>query len=159
MKTAQFPTRIFGAILFLMAAVFPGSSPAGEELVSTPGLMEAAGAVDGIRIQPAADIPATIYTEDYGPSQVLEIFRPDMGPITVSRLATTCQCVRASMTKKTFARGERALIEIRNVRPSVPDGAEYGVFAVLESPYRVPLQGEVFVKSDRTPQPAAEGRK
>ncbi len=137
------------AILFLLSAILCGSSPAGEELVSTPDLMEAAGAVDGIRIQPAADIPSRIYTEDYGPSQVLEIFRPDMGPITVSRLATTCSCVRASMEKKTFAQGERALVEIRNIAPSVPGGAEYGVFGVLESPYRIPLQGEVFVKSDR----------
>ncbi len=119
--------------------------------MSTLEVMHAAGAVDGIRVAKAEDVPGTLYTEDYSLSQVFEILRPDMGPVEVSRLATTCSCLRASMEKKQFAQGERALIEIRNVRPSVPGGAEYGLFVVLDSPYRIPLQAEVFVRSDRTP--------
>ncbi len=144
--------RVFCAtLLFLVSCAVCGRSPAGEELVSTLEVMHAAGAVDGIRVAKAEDVPGTLYTEDYSISQVFEILRPDMGPVEVSRLATTCSCLRASMEKKQFAQGERALIEIRNVRPSVPGGAEYGLFVVLDSPYRIPLQAEVFVRSDRTP--------
>jgi hypothetical protein len=141
----------FGTItvLFLLSSVSCGRALAGEGLESTLEVMPAVAAVDGIRVVPAAGVTGTIYTEDYSDSQVLEIIRPGMGPITVSRLATTCSCLRAAMEKKVFAQGERAFVEVRNVKPSVPGGAEYGVFVVLESPYRVPLQAEVFVKSDR----------
>ncbi len=144
---------MLGALLFLLPAASRGRAQGGEEegLASTLELMNAVGAIDGIRVVPAPDIPTRVYTEDYGPSQVLEIIRPDMGPVTVSRLATTCSCVHASMVKKTYAQGERAFVEIRNVKPSVAAGAEYGVFVVLNSPYRVALQAEVFVKSDRKP--------
>lgn len=147
----KFTVGFFGMILFLFSGVFLTSSHGGEGLVSTMELMHAVGAVDGIRVVPAAGVPGKIYTEDYGSSQVLEIIRPDMGPISVSRLGTTCSCIQAFMEKKVFAQGERALVEVRNVRPSQAAGAEYGVFVVLSSPYRVALQAEVFVKSDRKP--------
>ncbi len=137
------------SVVALAFLLFPAAAQGGEEgLVSSLELMNAVGAIDGIRVVPAPDVPGSVYTEDYSPSQVLEIIRPGMGPIRVSRLGTTCACVRASMVKKTFAQGERALVEIRNVKPSVAGGAEYGVFVVLESPYRAALQAEVFVKSD-----------
>ncbi len=146
---------LLGAVLVLSSAVPGGPARAGEDgLSSTLELMEAVAAIDGIRVVPASDILPRVYTEDYGPSQVLEIVRPRMEPIVVSRLATTCSCVRAVMTKKTFDRGERAFVEIRNVKPSVPAGAEYGVFVVLASPYPAALQTEVFVKSDRKPDGA-----
>jgi hypothetical protein len=145
-------------LLILFVLAFAQLSRAGEEpLSSTLELMEAYGAVDGIRVVPATDVPGKIYTEDYSSSQVFEIVRPGMGPVSVSRLATTCSCIRATLAKKTFAQGERAFVEIRNVKPSVPEGAEYGVFVVLGEPYRLALQAEVFVKSDRVPEGAAGG--
>lgn len=154
----KYPVLVLGTMLFLGAAVFRGRADAGENevLVSSLELMDAVGAIDGIRVSPANDVPVRTYAEDYGPTRMLEIVRPDMGPITVSRLGTTCSCIRATMGKKSFGQGERAFVEIRNVKPSVPDGAEYGVFVLLNSPYRVPLQAEVFVKSDRAPAAAAE---
>ena len=142
---------LFGAILFVLPGVLCSRAQGGEGLVSTLELMNAVAAIDGIRVVPATDVPSKVYTEDYGPSQVLEIIRPDMGPISVSRLGTTCSCIQAFMGKKVFAQGERALVEIRNVKPSQAGGAEYGVFVVLTSPYRAALQAEVFVKSDRKP--------
>ncbi len=152
--TAKNFTCLAVSTVFVFAALCSGPSRAGEEgLSSTLELMEAYGAANGIRVVQPADVQGRSYTEDYSASQVLEIVRPDGGPVSVSRLATTCSCVQAVMTKKTFAQGERAFIEIRNVKPSLPDGAVYGVFVVLESPFRIPLQAEVFVKSDRVPAP------
>ena len=140
-----------GAVLFVLPTIACSRSHGGEGLVSTLELMNAVAAIDGIRVVPATDVPGKVYTEDYGPSQVLEIIRPDMGPISVSRLGATCSCIQAFMAKKVFAQGERAFVEIRNVKPSQTGGAEYGVFVVLTSPYRAALQAEVFVKSDRKP--------
>lgn len=144
--------------------LFPPVFAAETEIVSTMELMHAYAAVDGIRVVPAEGIPAKIYTEDYSPSQVLEIIRPDQGPISVGRLATSCACLRASLPKQTFAQGERAFIEVRNAKPTQPNGATYAIFVQLTSPHKLALQYDYFAKSTRKPgdpvpaeaQPASE---
>lgn len=138
--------------LILSACVsLAGSAAAQDGLVSTMELMEGIAAIDGIRIVKPADRSGTVYTEDYSASQVLEIIRPNMVPVTIGRLSTSCTCITASMEKKTFAQGERAFIEVRNVKPSKPGGATYAVWAQMTSPYRAALQFEMRVLSDRTP--------
>ena len=119
---------------------------------------DAIAAIDGIRVVAAEDIPEDMrksYTEDYGPVQVLEIIRPDRGPISVGRLMTSCSCLRAAMPKRDFAQAERAFIEVRNVKPTQPAGATYLVFARISSPYAATLQYELYAKSDRAPTASA----
>lgn len=127
--------------------------PAGErepELVSDfEMIFSAIAAVDGIRLVKAEDVSGNVYTEDCGPSQVLEIIRPNQGPIHIGRLTTSCACLQATMAKREYGQGERAFIEVRNVKPTVPDGATYLVFAQLAAPYKETLQFELFAKSDR----------
>lgn len=148
--TKTHTVRIMGLILAACLSL-AGAAMAQDGLVSTMELMEGITAIDGIRIVKPDDRSGTVYTEDYGPSQVLEIIRPNMGPITVGRLSTSCTCISAIMEKKTFGQGERAFIEVRNVKQSQPAGATYAVWAQLVSPYRAALQFEMFVKSDRKP--------
>ena len=125
-----------------------GSEPA---LVSSMEMdFSAITAIDGIRVVPAKDMPGKIYTEDHAPSQVLEIIRNGQAPITVGRLMTSCSCLRATMEKKDFGQGERAFIEVRNVKPTQPNGATYLVFVQLHQPYKSTLQHELFVKSTGT---------
>lgn len=138
------------AVLFLFA--FTAVPARSEELVSVMEMdFSGVTAVDGIRIVPVTDIPAKIYTEDYAPSQVFEIIRNNQAPITVGRLMTSCTCIRAVMEKKTFAQGERAIIELRNVKPSQPGGATYMIFARLNQPFSATIQHNVFVQSTMTP--------
>lgn len=151
MPSSRIHIFVLSAVLLLGSAVYGGE----EGLVSTMSLVPAVGEAGGITIVPAADIPAKVYTEDYGPSQVLEIIRPDMGPITVGRLHSSCTCVRVELPKRTFAQGERALLEVRNVKKSPTAGATYAVFVQLSSPIKETLQYDLFIKSDRTPGPAS----
>lgn len=154
-NTAPIPRIPYtGKLLTLLLAVcfaFAGTAYAQEGLVSSMEMLDGVTSIDGIRLAKPADRAGTVYTEDYGTSQVLEIIRPNMGPIVVGRLSTSCSCIRASMDKKSFAQGERAFIEVRNVKQSQPNGATYAVWAQLVSPYRANLQFELFVKSDRQP--------
>lgn len=134
------------AALFLCLSV----PAAAAELVSSMEMdFNAIAAIDGIRVVAATDVPGKSYTEDYGPSQVLEIIRGNQAPISVGRLMTSCSCLRATLEKRDFGQGERALIEVRNVKPTQPNGAEYGIFVRLTEPYKATLQYELFAKSDR----------
>ena len=143
------------AALCIAACLSAAPLQGGESgLVSTTELMPAVASIDGIRIVPATDMPGKRYTEDHAPSQVVEIIRPEQGPISVGRLATSCTCLSAIMTKRDFAQGERVFIEIRNVKPTVAGGATYALFAQLNSPYRAALQYEIFVKSESAPSTA-----
>lgn len=145
-------------VLFLYAF---GTSALMAEDAGLQSTMEmdfsAIAAIDGIRVVAARGVPGKSYTEDYGPSQVLEIIRTDQAAISVGRLMTSCACLRATMEKRDFAQGERALIEVRNVKPTMANGATYAIFVRLNNPYKATLQYELFAKSDRQPtgQPVA----
>lgn len=151
------PARLFAALLcfsvFLAASVAARAADAGIESELDMDF-EAIAAIDGIRVVAAKDAPEKSYTEDYGSVQVLEIIRPDNAAVTVGRLMTSCSCLRATMEKRTFAPGERAFIEVRNVRPTQPEGATYLIFARLAEPYQATLQYELYAKSDRAPEAA-----
>lgn len=142
------------AVLVFVVAI-PRVLPAGEGgLVSTMSLVAAVENAGGIHLAPALDVPGKRYTEDLAPPQVLEIIRPNQGPVTVGRLFTSCTCLSASLPKKSFAQGERIFVEVRNVKPTVAGGAKYAVFVQLTSPVNETLQYDVFVKSERRPAPA-----
>lgn len=141
---------VFLAACLLIAAAASASAAQGG-LVSSMELMMGVSTAGGISIVPANDVQPRGYTEDLAPTQVFEIIRPDMGPITVGRLTSSCTCVMAYLPKRSYAAGERALMEIRNVKSTPPNGATYAVFVQIASPIREVLQLDVFVKSN--PQP------
>lgn len=131
----------------LAVCLVSGAFASEAGLTSSMELMAAVSSIDGIRIVAVDDEPSIRYTEDFSPSQVLEIIRPDMGPITIGRLTTSCSCMLASTEKRSFAQGERALIEVRNVKATPANGAIYAIFVQLTSPHRAALQFDMFVKS------------
>ncbi|MCC8190480.1 MAG: hypothetical protein LIP77_07585, partial [Planctomycetes bacterium] len=149
--------RLNWLLVTAAAVILLSAAPAEDGLVSTMNLMAAVGEIDGIRLVPAADIVPPVYTEDYGPSQVLEIIRPNGQPVTIGRLHSSCTCVSVRAAKRTFGPGERALLEVRNVKATPAAGATYAVFVQLTSPVREALQYDVFVKSTGAPAPAAAG--
>lgn len=149
------PLHVFFAMFAAMMALCDIGKAEDAGLVSTMELMSAVSSVQGISIVPVSDIPSKSYTEDYSSSQVFEIIRPDMGPITVGRLGSSCTCVRVSMDKRSFAAGERAILEVRNVKATPAAGAKYAIFVQLTSPVKQALQYDLFVKSDRKPGAAA----
>lgn len=117
------------------------------ELTSSHEVMAALSDADGYHIAAASDMPGKSHEGDLAMSQMLEIVRPDMEAFSVSRLAVSCDCLKLSMEKKTFAKGERAFLELRNVEATPPEGATYIIFVKLESPTSEALQHFVFVKS------------
>lgn len=126
------------AFAILAAAAMAGES--GSLVSSNEMIFDARAEHEGILIAVAADIPATRYTEDYAPSQVLELIRPGGGPITVGRLVTSCSCLSATMEKREFGPGERALIEVRTIKKPPIAEAVYAVIVQLASPHRTALQ-------------------
>ncbi len=144
--------RLVAAVLLAFPAA--GALSMDPELVSSMGIMQAEKNLGGFSIVPARGVPPRVYTEDYAPSQVFEIIRPDMMPFSVGRLLASCACLRVTMDKKDYAKGERALITVRNVKPSVAGGATYAIFVQLNAPFKEALQYDLFVKSDRRPEPA-----
>ncbi len=106
-------------------------------------VFDAVMAEAGIQVVPAPDVPAPLYTDDHGPSQVLEIVRPGNGPIVVDRLLISCSCLLAEMEKTEFAANERAFIVVRKTRPSPQPGATFALFVGLKEPVRTVLQYNV----------------
>ncbi len=106
-------------------------------------LFDAVASYDGIRIVAAPDVPIPDYTKDPGASQVLEIIRTRMEPITVGRLGLSCSCMQATMEKRSFVQGERAFIVVRKVKPSPRPGATFALFAQLTAPYKAALQYDI----------------
>lgn len=147
--------RYRNTFAFLMIAFAAAIAPtrAGEpELVSQFEMVfDGVGAIDGIRIVRADDVPGNVYTEDYGNSQVLEIIRPNQAPFHIGRLTTSCACLQATMAKREYGQNERAFIEVRNIKPTLPEGATYLIFAQITAPYKATLQFELFAKSNRAP--------
>ncbi len=146
MSCNKFTVCLVVAFLCVVGAAAPVFSA--EEALESSLEMDfgAIAAIDGIRVVAAEGVQGNSYTEDYGPS---EIIRPDQGAIAVGRLMTSCSCLRAVMGKREFGAGERAFIEVRNVKPTQANGATYLVFVRLSEPYQATLQYELFVKSER----------
>lgn len=138
-------TGFLCALAVLFASLAITAAGAEEALVSSPDMIfDAKANHDGIAIA-AAGVPGKRYTEDYAPSQVLEIIRPGDGPIAVGRLITSCPCLSASMEKREFGQGERAFIEVRTVKAPPMAGAKYAVIAQLTAPQRTALQFDYLV--------------
>ncbi len=93
---------------------------------------------------------------DLAPPQLFEIIRPGQQAFSLGRLYTSCVCVTLEADKAQFAAGERAVLRLRNVRPSPPEGTMYALYAQLRSPVRTILRADTFLQSSQF-IPAAPG--
>ncbi len=102
----------------------------------------------GMRLVPIPELGGKTLPGLLSPTQAFEIVRPGMHEITLGRLGTSCSCIELVSPKRTFAKGERAIIELRNVRPTPPGGYTYSIFAKVTSPGATVLKLDTFVRSD-----------
>ena len=145
----------FGAALaaaVFLSAVHPALS--GEALVSTMRNVNAVMESRGFRIIPAPDLSGDHPFGDEAPVFAVEIVRPRGEKITISRLFTSCSCVRLEADKQTFDEGERAVLRLRNVLPTPPAGQIYAMYVQVTGPIRTTLRYDTFVQSTRFIQAA-----
>ena len=58
-----------------------------------------------------------------------------------------------AMEKRDFGEGERAFLEVRNVKKTPVGGAVYAIFLELETPRRLVLEYDLFMQSASSPTP------
>lgn len=137
----------------LLFALIP-SARAGQRLVSTMGNVSAVSAAAGYYLRPVSGVSQTFIAGDEAPAQLFEIVRPNNERISIGRLHTSCSCVQLEASKSTFEAGEPALLTLRNVRPTPPNGQGYALYVQIVSPVRATLRQDTFVQSDRFRSPA-----
>lgn len=138
--------------LTAVALVFAVASlAAAGEIYSTMRNVNAVVEAHGFRLNPAGDIQPTPLPTDLSPAQAFEIVRPLDRPVTIGRLFTSCSCIQLESQKRTFAPGERAILILRNIRPTPPAGQVYAVFVQVTSPVRTTLRFDTFVQSGTGP--------
>ncbi len=143
-------TICFLLTLFMLCGG-PGLSAEATEtgLTSTVIKSVKAGSEEaGFQLVRADDLGGRITLDSLSPSQAFEILRPDMGEISISRLGTSCSCIRLSAEKKTFAKGERAILELRNVKPTKQGGGNYAIYVLVVQPEPAMLRLRTFVRSE-----------
>lgn len=131
------------AALFSLAA---GWTAAGEVL-STMRNVNAVPEAHGFMVVPAPDVTVAPLSSDLSPGQAFEIVRPDGRPVTIGRLFTSCTCIQLQAHKRTFGPDERAILQLRNIRPTPPAGQVYAIFVQITSPVRTTLRFDTFVQS------------
>ncbi|MDR1611337.1 MAG: VOC family protein [Planctomycetota bacterium] len=113
----------------------------------------------GFYLTPAEDMSGKTYLGVLAPTQAFEIVRPNLGRLTIGRLYTSCTCVQLVSPKRNFEQGERAVLELRNVRPTPPEGQRYALYVQITSPIRTTLRIDTFVRSSQfvsEPEPRIE---
>lgn len=141
--------RLCLALCLAMTVATVTAASAAEGLVSSMRMVSAVTEMNGYAIRPAFDLAGNIIQGDEAPTQAFEIVRPGNGPVTLGRLYTSCSCIQLEATQKHFADGERAVLTLRNVKPTPHDGQVYQIYVQTTSPTRVTLRYNVFVQSDR----------
>ena len=129
------------------------SAAAGDGMASTVRNTNAVMEANGFRLLPAFDGGGRIEAEDLSPPQALEVIRPDDRPLTIGRLFTSSRDIRLEAAKRTFAAGERALLTLRNVSPTPPEGQIYTVYVQLAAPMRTTLKFDAFIQSQMVKAP------
>lgn len=81
------------------------------------------------------------------PLQTFELVRPDMASFRIGRVYTSCPCVELSSPKKAYARGERAIFELVNVKPTPLQGHTYALYVQVTSPVRATLRFDTFMQT------------
>ncbi|MCD8140746.1 MAG: VOC family protein [Planctomycetaceae bacterium] len=142
--SGTFPRRMAVAAAVLVMVV---NLVAAGEILSTMRNVNAVPEAHGFQVIPATDVTVAPLPSDHSPGQAFEIFRPDGRPVTIGRLFTSCTCIQLQAHKRTFAAGERAILQLRNIRPTPPEGAVYAIFVQITSPVRTTLRFDTFVQS------------
>lgn len=140
-----------GRLAFVAALCVMGMGLAfgGDAVVSTMRQVKAVANANGFYLTPAYGAGGVTYPGDLAPSQAFEIIRPAGQPVTIGRLYTSCVCVSLSANKRSFGPGERAVLEMRNVKATPPNGQTYAVYVQITRPIRATLQYNTFVQSDQ----------
>ncbi len=142
-----------GLIRRLAAVILPivmlAASPAlnAGEIYSTMRNVNAVPEAHGFRLNPAFDAAVPQQSSDLSPPQAFEILRPADKPVTIGRLFTSCSCIQLESNKRTYRPGERAILQLHNIRPTPPAGQVYAVFVQITSPIRTTLRFDTFVQS------------
>lgn len=141
-------TRIARLLPALMMIVSFSALANAAEVVSTMRNVNAVMEARGFFITPAYEDAGKQHVGDYAPTQAFEIVRPDNRPLTIGRLYTSCTCVQLEAPKRTFDADERAVFELRNVRPTPHQGQIYAIYIQVTSPIRTTLRYDTFVQSN-----------
>lgn len=149
------------SLLFFVAALLCGPTvwAANSALVSTMRNVNAVSESRGFYLTQARDRSGGQGFGALAPIQSFEIIRPNSQAVSIGRLYTSCTCVQATASKRTFGSGERAIIELKNVHPTPPAGQMYAVYVQITSPIRATLRVDTFVQSSQfvsspAPEPA-----
>ncbi len=135
--------------LFACALAAGFSAQAGDSpVVSTMRNVNAVSQSRGYYILPAGISPEGS-TGSLAPIQTFEVIRPESGAFTIGRLYTSCTCVQLQAPKRSFAAGERAVLELKNVRPTPVNGQMYAVYIQITKPVRVTLRYDTYVQSSQ----------
>ncbi len=134
------------ALVLALANAIAANAAAGE-VVSTMRNVNAVSEAHGYSLVAAADIQPTALPGDLSPALSIEIIRPVDRSVTIGRLFTSCSCIQLESQKRVFGVGERAILTLRNTRPTPPSGQTYSVFVQITSPVRTTLRFETFVQS------------
>lgn len=130
---------------------------ADSEIVSSMRTVSAVAEAHGYRLNPAYDSAQPAGPEDLAPPQAFEVIRPDLGrPVTIGRLYTSCSCIQLESPKRTFAAGERAILQLRNIKPTPTNGQVYAVYVQVTSPIRATLRFDTFMQSQSPLMVAAD---
>ena len=147
-------TRRLPVVILVFAVA--GAAAAGE-IYSTMRNVNAVVEAGGYRLIPISDIQPTALPSDLSPAQAFEIVRPMDRPVTIGRLFTSCSCIQLEAAKRTFVPGERAILILRNTRPTPASGQVYAVFVQVTSPVRATLRVDTFVQSGSESSVAGAG--
>ncbi|MCC8165809.1 MAG: hypothetical protein LIQ31_06600, partial [Planctomycetes bacterium] len=143
------------ALTAIVAVVIIAGSAVSGEIYSTMRNVNAVPESHGFMLNPVFDVDVPRRDSDLAPPQAFEIIRPDDDrPVTIGRLFTSCTCIQLEAHKRTFRPGERAILQLRNIRPTPPNGQVYAIFVQITSPIRATLRFDTFVQTG-TPDPAA----
>ncbi len=154
MKTSLFLPAFLLAALFAFPASAAEYSVPAEEDDGVGVVSEQIQPIDtgseeaGIRLAAAEGLGGDQPEGALAPIQFFEILRPDGAELSIGRLGTSCKCIQVTASKRTFAPGERALLDLRNVLPTPPDGMNYQVYVLVTQPEQVILRITTFVRSN-----------
>ncbi len=141
------PGRLALALTCLIA-LSQLAGAADPALVSSMRNVNAVMEAQGFRINPAFEHSGYMIEGDLGPVQAFEIIRPDGKAFSIGRLYTSCTCIQLESPKRSFAEHERAILLMRNTRPTPTNGQIYAIYVQITSPIRTTLRFDTFVQSN-----------
>ncbi len=133
--------------LMASAVTIPAASQSGSGSMPTPALVTTTQSAQAgeYRLVPALDVPPQYHEGDYAPSQWFEVVRPGNDAVRIGRISSTCTCVGVRIPKRSYAAGERILIEARTVAKPARNNLVYGIYVNILEPVRTVVDADVTV--------------